>query len=192
MGIRRSLLAAPKPACQRSKHKVEGPDLPRAMKRATLNRHTSQLSKAKGTHKSSQTRPVTKKTRFCIVSPLDTESSDVDEPMVKDPKDHESKTSVIAGDPQVVRPTTIPQGDKPAGSLQHDTSLVQPQNSQDEVENSKAMTCSPSVEPHRMEGKSSYLPEKPLSAWNEITTSLPSEVPHHSESLTLFITKAID
>ena len=64
---------------------------------------------------------MTKKTRFRIVSPLDTESSDVDEPMVKDPKDHESKTSVIAGDPQDVRPTTIPQGDKPAGSLRHNT-----------------------------------------------------------------------
>ena len=103
------------------KHKVEGPDSPRAMKRATLNRHTDQLSEAKGTHKSSQTRPVTKKTRFCIVSSLNTESSDVDEPMVKDPKDHESKTSVIAGDPQDVRPTTILQCDKPAGSLWHDT-----------------------------------------------------------------------
>ena len=69
---------------------------------------------------------------------------------------------------------------------------MQPQNSQDEVENSEAIACSTSAEPRRMEGKSSYLPEKPLSAWNEITTSLPSEVPHHSEGLTLFITKAVD
>ncbi|KIM65564.1 hypothetical protein SCLCIDRAFT_8207 [Scleroderma citrinum Foug A] len=103
------------------KHKVEGLDSLHAMKRATLNRHTNQLSEAKGMHKSSQTRPVTKKTRFHIVSPLDTESSDVDEPTVKDPKDHESKMSVIAGDPQDVWPTTIPQCDKPAGSLWHDT-----------------------------------------------------------------------
>ena len=43
------------------KCKVKGPDSPCAMKRATPDRHTDQ---PKGTHKSSQTRPVTKKTRF--------------------------------------------------------------------------------------------------------------------------------
>ena len=64
------------------KHKVEGPDSPRAMKRATPDRHTNQLSESKGTHKSSQTRPVTKKTRFRILSPLDTESLDEDETTV--------------------------------------------------------------------------------------------------------------
>ena len=100
------------------KRKVKGPDSPRAMKRATPNRHTDQ---PKGTHKSSQTRPVTKKTRFHILSPLDTKSSDEDKPTVNDLKDHELQTSVTAGDPQDVWPATIPQCDKPSGGLHHNT-----------------------------------------------------------------------
>ncbi|KIM70517.1 hypothetical protein SCLCIDRAFT_6197 [Scleroderma citrinum Foug A] len=125
------------------KCKVKGPDSPRAMKRATPDRHTDQ---PKGTHKSSQTRPVTKKTRFQILSPLNTESSDEDKPTVNDPKDHELQTLVTAGDPQDVRPATIPQCDKPSGGLHHDT-------------------------------------YKPPCAQNEITTSLPSEGPHHPKGM---------
>jgi len=102
------------------KRKVKGPDSPHAMKRATPDRPSNQLSKSKGTHKSFQTRQVTKKTRFRILSLLDTESSDEGKLTIVNPKDHGFQTSMTAG-AKDIQPATIPQCDKPSGCLCHDT-----------------------------------------------------------------------
>jgi len=102
------------------KCKVKGLDSPHAMKRATPDQPSNQLSKSKGMHKSFQTRQVTKKTRFHILSLLNTESSDEGKLTIVDPKDHGFQISMTAG-AKDVQPATIPQCDKPSGCLHHDT-----------------------------------------------------------------------